>query len=49
MESYPIKVAFADYDRTRPLLDGRVKAKEVQHFCICHHLFLGVHFKSIAQ
>ncbi len=24
---YPIKVAFSDYDRTRPLLDGRVKAK----------------------
>lgn len=26
-ELYPVSVAFADYDRTRPLIDGRVKAK----------------------
>jgi 4,5-dihydroxyphthalate decarboxylase len=24
---YPVNIAFADYDRTRPLIDGRVKAK----------------------
>ena len=24
---YPVEIAFADYDRTRPLIDGRVKAK----------------------
>ncbi len=27
---YPIHVAFADYDRTRPLVDGRVKAKGIE-------------------
>jgi hypothetical protein len=28
-QPYLIKVAFADYDRTRPLLDKRVKAKGI--------------------
>ncbi len=27
---FPIDMAFADYDRTRPLLDGRVKAKGIE-------------------
>lgn len=27
---YPIDIAFADYDRTRPLIDGRVKAKGIE-------------------
>ncbi len=26
---YPIDIAFADYDRTRPLIDGRIKAKGI--------------------
>jgi 4,5-dihydroxyphthalate decarboxylase len=26
---FPIKIAFADYDRTRPLVDGRVKAEGI--------------------
>src|SRR6185312_10259455 len=26
----PIDIAFADYDRTRPLIDGRVKAKGLE-------------------
>ena len=26
---FPINVAFADYDRTRPLIDGRVKPKGI--------------------
>ncbi|HVA15997.1 MAG TPA: hypothetical protein VNF99_22315 [Stellaceae bacterium] len=27
---YPIDIAFADYDRTRPLIDGRVTAKSIE-------------------
>jgi 4,5-dihydroxyphthalate decarboxylase len=28
-ENYPIDIAFADYDRTRPIIDGRVKPKGI--------------------
>lgn len=30
MGLYPINMVFADYDRTRPLVDGRVKAKGIE-------------------